>query len=137
MERIERLVTELRPILLEVGLKHSTIAYKKKRILDATDSQRDDAVKWLERFKIVNVVKYREAMNLVPELTRNLYMLAGKGGLETHEEKELKEAKSWLKDEWRKRPIILRRDKDVSPPKKSGKPRIRSRKVKEKSTDPK
>jgi hypothetical protein len=124
MQRIENLVTELRPILLEAGLKPSAIAYKKLRIVDATDKQRDDAVKWLEKFKVVNVGKYQEAKNLVPPMTRLMYKMSGIGNLETHEEKELKEAINWLKDEWRNRPIILRRDKDVSTSKtgsKSGK----------------
>jgi hypothetical protein len=114
MQRIENLVTELRPILLEAGLKPSAIAYKKLRIVDATDKQRDDAVKWLEHFKLVYVGKYQEAKNLVPEMTRLMYKMSGIGNLETHEEKELREAKQWLKEEWRNRPIILRRDKDVS-----------------------
>ncbi len=136
MQRIEALVTELRPLLLEVGLKPSAIAYKKIRILEATDKQRDDAVKWLEKYKLVFVAKYEEAKNLVPPLTRTMYAMSGISNNETHEEKEFKEAKRWLREEWRARPIILRRDKDVSASKKGNRAGGKNPKAGGKSQNP-
>lgn len=108
VEQISHLVTQIRTTLLEVGLKPSTIAFKKERIEEATDQQREVAIQWLQNFQAKELKAYQEAMDLVPALTRNMYRLSGLPK-STHEEVELERTKGAIITGWRDRPSILRR----------------------------
>jgi hypothetical protein len=111
MEKIAQLVNEIRTPLLEAGMKPSRIAYRKKAIEEATELEQEIAVIWLQNFLLDEVAKYKEALNLVPEMTRQMYALSGLS-YKTHEEKLMCETKERMFSAWKSRPDILQRISD-------------------------
>lgn len=112
IEQISQLVSELRNVLLEVGIKPTGIAFKKEKIEQAPEKQQEHALAWLKGFKDVYVRDYQKAKSLVPKLTQAMYELS-KLSYKTYEEDEVKESRLHLIEAWRKRPAILQRNANV------------------------
>lgn len=109
LEEIRKLVTEIRDALLQLGASHSMIAYKKEKIEAAKPEQQKEAYLWLVGFKAGYIDPYRKFRATVPESRWRIYENMPSGKNLTWEEEELRRHKRIIRDEWKKRPAIIKK----------------------------
>lgn len=108
IKRISDVVSELRTVLLETGMKATTIAFVVKRMEKASEQELDSAYFWLVGFKEVHVTDYQNVMLLTPpEVWKNYACIGMVRG--TYELDKRREIIKLMHNAWRARPVILTR----------------------------
>ena len=108
---ISDLISEIKPVLLEVGIGTPSIAFKSKKIEELDEREFGNILKWFNLVKAA-VVNYHDRKGLVPESRWREYENLCITGLT--EQRLLKVAKDALIDIWRKRPEALKRTTNES-----------------------
>jgi hypothetical protein len=107
LDELNILWSEIRNILVkEFNAKGDNIAYKKDKLIEGVHL--DVAIVWLKNFLAKECQDYLKAKKVVPDTVWAAYKATNTKG--TWEQKNLREKKLKLKDAWKSRPSILRRD---------------------------
>lgn len=118
--QIEELVATARVTLIKIGLKPAKIVYKKEKLEAGTANELERTRDWLIGFNAGFIGRYLKVRAMVPEMMWEHYVVNGVKN--KWEVKELAATEKMVREEWAKRPDILKRSS-------SGKPTGKTRKA--------
>jgi hypothetical protein len=119
VEEIVKLYEEVRPVVMDLGIKVASVTYRRKKIDLASLRELNDCRVWLTVFRDKKIAELNRAIGLVSEETWKHY--------EAMELTDLREirirtaAEKDITDSWRDRPEILKKTPSPEPKPKSKK----------------
>ncbi len=105
VEQIAERFAQTRKFLESIGVAPTTCTYRRESIQQAPLEAQRDALLWLIGYDIY-IEEYKKATKLSPKLVQALYEIHGGT---TYEQRQINIAKKLLLEQWRNRPIILRK----------------------------